>query len=75
MISIQRTLMCWLQELLWSKSRCVIVFKIVVSFGSLQELVNSLEKKTKLELPDNLTDNELVNKLAEENEKLKVNIT
>jgi len=67
--------MCWLHELLWSKSSCVIVFKIVVTYGALQELVNSLEKKTKLELPDNFTDNELINKLNEENEKLKVNIT
>ena len=53
----------------------LIVSEIIVTFGALQEQVNSLEKKTKLELPDNVTDNELVNKLTEQNEKLKVNNT
>jgi hypothetical protein len=34
-----------------------------------------MENKTKLELPDNVTGNEVINKLSEENEQLKVSIT
>lgn len=57
-----------------SKSGCVIVSKIIVTFGALQELVESLEKKIEQELSDNVTNNELVNKLTTENEQLKVSI-
>jgi hypothetical protein len=58
-----------------SSSSCYILCKIIVTFGALQEIVNSMENKTKLELPDNVTDNEVINKLSEENEQLKVSIT
>jgi hypothetical protein len=52
--------------------RCVMVSKIIFTFGSLQELVNSLEKKTKDEIPAHFTENEVISKLTEEKEQYKV---
>jgi hypothetical protein len=49
-----------------------MVSKIIVTFGSLQELVNSLEKKTKDEIPAHFTENEVISKLTEEKEQYKV---
>jgi len=51
---------------------CGIVSKVIIILYSLQELVNSLEKKTVQEIPVNVTDNELISKLTSENEQLKV---
>ncbi|CAJ2674075.1 myosin-7-like [Trifolium pratense] len=48
-----------------------LINKLTAENEKLKELVNSMEKKTKLEIPDNLTDNEVINKLAEENGQLK----
>lgn len=56
-----------------SESGCAI-FPNLLLLLALQELVNSMKKKTKHELSDNVTDNELVNKLTTENEQLKVSI-
>ena len=43
-------------------------------FYSVQELVNSLEKKIVQELPTNVTNYELINKLTSENKHIKVQI-
>jgi len=45
---------------------------VIVFFYALQELINSLEKKTIQEFPVNVTDNEVSSKLITENEHLKV---
>jgi len=50
----------------------LIVSEIIVTFGTLQEKVNSLERKTKLEFPANFTENEVINKLTEEKERFEV---
>ena len=50
----------------------LIVSEIIVTFGALQEQVNSLERKTKQEIPANFTENEVINKLKEEKDHFEV---
>ncbi|XP_019462257.1 PREDICTED: myosin-6-like isoform X15 [Lupinus angustifolius] len=45
--------------------------KLTEENEQLKEMVNSLEKKTKLELPVNISENELISKLSSENEHFK----
>lgn len=51
-----------------------LVISKIITFGALQKLVSSLEKRSKQEFPANVSDNELVNKLTVEHEHLSVSI-